>query len=285
MENNPVKKTPALTRLLLLMVTVILFNYTVSATASVIRLATTTSTENSGLLAKIIPEFERTTTNKVHVIAVGTGKALRLLREGDVDVVLVHARAAEDKIVADGFGVNRKDVMYNDFVIVGDTADPAKIKGSKDVAQAMKNIADHKAVFVSRGDDSGTHKKEKFLWREAKVNPNGKWYREAGQGMGKVLQMAGELGAYTLTDRGTWLAFQGKSPLKIMVEGDGRLFNPYGIIAINPEKYPDANYDGAMQLVNWIVSKSAQTLIQNYQIAGQTLFTPLALDKNALTAK
>ncbi|WP_455219571.1 substrate-binding domain-containing protein, partial [Kaarinaea lacus] len=228
----------------------------VYASATVIRLATTTSTENSGLLTEILPEFERTTNNKVHVIAVGTGKALRLLREGDVDVVLVHARAAEDKLVADGFGINRKDVMYNDFVIVGDPSDPAKIQGTSDATQALKHIAQQHALFVSRGDDSGTHKKEKQLWREAQVIPDGKWYREAGQGMGKVLQIAGELGAYTLTDRGTWLAFQKNSPLKIMVQGDGRLFNPYGTIANNPEKYPDANYTGAMQLINWITSKS-----------------------------
>ena len=140
-------------------------------------------------------------------------------------------------------------------------------------------------VFISRGDDSGTHKKEKSLWREAQVNPDGQWYREAGQGMGKVLQIAGELGAYTLTDRGTWLAFQKNSPLKIMVQGDARLFNPYGIIAINPEKYPDANYNGAMQLVNWITSKSAQTMIHNFKIAGNTLFIPMALNKSELTAK
>jgi tungstate transport system substrate-binding protein len=279
------KKASTIFQFLLLSATLLLCNQIVHASATVIRLATTTSTENSGLLAEILPEFERATNNKVHVIAVGTGKALRLLREGDVDVVLVHARAAEDKLVADGFGVNRKDVMYNDFVIVGDPSDPAKIKDMSDTTAALKQIAQHKVVFISRGDDSGTHKKEKSLWREAQVNPDGQWYREAGQGMGKVLQIAGELGAYTLTDRGTWLAFQKNSPLKIMVQGDARLFNPYGIIAINPEKYPDANYNGAMQLVNWITAKSAQTMIQNFKIAGNTLFIPMALSKSELTAK
>ena len=278
-------KIAAAIQLLFTFILFILCNQSVYASATTIRLATTTSTENSGLLSDILPAFERATSNKVHVIAVGTGKALRLLREGDVDVVLVHARAAEDKLVADGFGVNRKDVMYNDFVIVGDPADPAKIKGKKDATEAFKNIAQQKSVFVSRGDDSGTHKKEKFLWHEAQVIPKGNWYREAGQGMGKVLQIAGELGAYTLTDRGTWLAFKNKSPLKILVEGDGRLFNPYGIIAINPEKYPDANYDGAMQLINWITSKPAQVLIQNFKVADQALFIPLALNKSELTAK
>ena len=272
-------------RLFLLITTFLLCNLTAFANDNVIRLATTTSTENSGLLSDILPEFERTTKNKVHVIAVGTGKALRLLREGDVDVVLVHARAAEEKIVADGYGVNRKDVMYNDFVIVGDPKDPAKINGNKDAANALEKIALHKSIFVSRGDDSGTHKKEKFLWREAQVTPNGKWYREAGQGMGKVLQIAGELGAYTLTDRGTWLAYENNSPLKIMVEGDGRLFNPYGIIAINPKKFPSANYDGAMLLINWITSKSAQLMIRDFKIAGKTLFIPTALSQSELTAK
>lgn len=278
-------KISTITGFLLCITVLILCSQSAFASATTIRLATTTSTENSGLLSDILPAFERATNNKVHVIAVGTGKALRLLREGDVDVVLVHARAAEDKLVADGFGVNRKDVMYNDFVIVGDPSDPANIKGKKDVALALKNIALQQSIFVSRGDDSGTHKKEKSLWHEAQVTPDGKWYREAGQGMGKVLQIAGELGAYTLTDRGTWLAFQNKSPLKIMIEGDGRLFNPYGIIAINPEKYPDANYDGAMQLINWITSKSAQALIQNFKIADQALFIPMALNKSELTAK
>ena len=278
-------RIPIIIRFLILTIPLLLCSQAVYASATVIRLATTTSTENSGLLADILPEFERATNNKVHVIAVGTGKALRLLREGDVDVVLVHARAAEDKLVADGFGVNRKDVMYNDFVIVGDPNDPAKINGMSDATAALKKIAEHNVVFISRGDDSGTHKKEKSLWREAQVNPDGQWYREAGQGMGKVLQIAGELGAYTLTDRGTWLAFQKNSPLKIMVQGDARLFNPYGIIAINPEKYPDANYNGAMQLVNWITSKSAQTMIHNFKIAGNTLFIPMALSKSELTAK
>ena len=280
------KKTTTMIRSLSVISTLLLLcSQAVYAGAMVIRLATTTSTENSGLLAKLLPEFERSTNNKVHVIAVGTGKALRLLREGDVDIVLVHARAAEDKLIADGFGVNRKDVMYNDFVIVGDPGDLAKIKGVADVVQALKQIAQQNAVFVSRGDESGTHKKEKFLWREAQVNPDGQWYREAGQGMGKVLQMAGELGAYTLTDRGTWLAYQKNSPLKIMVQGDGRLFNPYSIIAINPDKYSDANYSGAMQLTNWITSKPAQIIIQNFNIGGETLFIPMALNDSVLSTK
>lgn len=279
------RKMHSILQFTLLVIAFLLCSPTIFASETTIRLATTTSTENSGLLADILPEFERTTHNKVHVIAVGTGKALRLLREGDVDVVLVHARAAEDKLIADGFGVNRKDVMYNDFVIVGDPSDPAKIKGMTDATAALKKIAQNKSVFVSRGDDSGTHKKEKTLWREAKLVPEGQWYREAGQGMGKVLQMTGELGAYTITDRGTWLAFQKNSPLEIMVQGDVQLFNPYGIIAINPKKYPEANYAGAMELINWFTSKSAQTMIQDFKIAGQVLFVPMALNKSELTAK
>lgn len=271
--------------LCLLITTLLLCIQTVYASATVIRLATTTSTENSGLLSKLLPEFENATKNKVHVIAVGTGKALRLLQEGDVDVVLVHARAAEDKLVANGFGVNRKDVMYNDFVIVGDPKDPAKIKGMTDVAKALRQIAQHNAMFVSRGDESGTHKKEMFLWHEAQTIPDGQWYREAGQGMGKVLQIAGELSAYALTDRGTWLAYQKNSPLKVMVQGDSRLFNPYGIIAINPDKYPGANYAGAMQMINWITSKPAQNLIEDFKIDGESLFIPMALDNRDLSAK
>ncbi|WP_455222152.1 substrate-binding domain-containing protein [Kaarinaea lacus] len=279
------KNTSVIYSFILLATALLLCSSTAIASESVIRLATTTSTENSGLLGDILPEFERTTNNKVHVIAVGTGKALRLLREGDVDVVLVHARAAEDKLIADGFGVNRKDVMYNDFVIVGDPSDPAKIKGMTDATAALGKIAQNKVLFVSRGDDSGTHKKEKSLWREAQLVPDGQWYREAGQGMGKVLQMTGELGAYTITDRGTWLAFKKKSPLEIMVQNDPRLFNPYGIIAINPKKYPDANYNGAMELINWITSKTAQTMIQDFKIAGQILFVPMALTKSEVTSK
>lgn len=240
----------------------------------VLRLATTTSTDNSGLLTALLPPFEKMTGYKVQVIAVGTGKALRLASEGDVDVVMVHARKAEDKLVADGFGVNRRDFMYNDFVIVGPENDPAGIKGSKDAASALQKIASSQSVFVSRGDDSGTHKKEKSLWEAASVKAEGQWYREAGQGMGKVLQMAAELDAYTLTDRGTWLAYESKSPLKVLAEGDERLFNPYGIIAVNPAKYSDSNYFGAMSLIAWVTSVQGQKIIHDFNINGKPLFTP-----------
>jgi tungstate transport system substrate-binding protein len=245
------------------------------ADTSFIRLATTTSTENSGLLNVLLPAFEKNHNYKVKVISVGTGKALRLAREGDVDVVLVHARAAEDKLVADGYGVDRRDVMYNDFVLVGPAGDPAGIRGTTDAATALSRIAATQSLFVSRGDSSGTHKKELQLWQQAGTTPGGQWYREAGQGMGKVLQIAGELEAYTLTDRGTWLAYRNKVPLVIVTEGDKRLFNPYGIIAANPAKYPDLNYEGAKALIDWIVSPAAQKMIGDFTIDQQRLFVPM----------
>ena len=245
------------------------------ADTSFINLATTTSTDNSGLLDILLPAFEKHNEYTVKVISVGTGKALRLLREGDVDVVLVHARSAEDKLVGDGYGVNRRDVMYNDFVLVGPDSDPANIRGTTDATNALSRIVASKSLFVSRGDTSGTHKKELQLWEQAGITPKGQWYREAGQGMGKVLQIAGELDAYTLTDRGTWLAYRNKVSLVIITEGDKRLFNPYGIIAANPARYPDANYDGAVALINWITSPAAQNMIGDFTIDGQRLFVPM----------
>lgn len=247
------------------------------ADEQLLRLATTTSTDNSGLLAILLPPFEKSTGIQVHVIAVGTGKALRLAREGDVDVVLVHARKAEDKLVSDGYGVNRRDVMYNDFVIVGPDSDPAGIRGMNDAVAALAKIQASGSIFVSRGDDSGTNKKELQLWQAAKLTPGGDWYREAGQGMGKVLQMTGELGAYTLTDRGTWLAMQSKLPLKVLVSGDPRLFNPYGVIAVNPARYRDTNYRGAMRLIGWLTSVEGQKIIADFKINDQPLFIPTAV--------
>ena len=241
-----------------------------------LRLATTTSTENSGLLQNLLPYFERKTGYTVHVIAVGTGKALRMGRDGDVDVVLVHAPAAEQKFVDEGAGVKRVKVMYNDFVIVGPADDPASVSSSTSGVDALRKIAKSQAIFISRGDDSGTNKKELSLWKNAGIKPQGDWYREAGQGMGKVLQMSGELAAYTLTDRGTWLAYQTKSPLKITYEGDPILFNPYGIIAVNPARYPDINSAGAQALIDWITSPDGQRMIGSYTVAGSLLFTPSA---------
>jgi tungstate transport system substrate-binding protein len=251
-------------------------SYAVTIEKQTIRLATTTSTDNSGLLADILPAFTDATGYPVHVIAVGTGKALRMGRDGDVDVVLVHARAAEEKFVAEGHGVKRYGVMYNDFVLVGPASDPAGISKAENVITALKSIAEHKAGFISRGDDSGTHKKELGLWKKSAVKPAGEWYREVGQGMGKVLQIASEMDAYTLTDRGTWLAYEAKSPLKIGFEGDPLLFNPYGIIAVNPKRYPDINLKGANALIKWLISPDGQARIGNFRIGKNQLFTPSA---------
>jgi tungstate transport system substrate-binding protein len=239
-----------------------------------LRLSTTTSTENSGLLAVMLPPFEQRTGMKVDVIAVGTGKALALGENGDVDVVLVHARELEDKFVADGYGVNRRDVMHNDFIILGPASDPAGIAGLKDAAAALKRIAQAQDSFISRGDGSGTHVKEKELWQAAALTPSGRWYKEAGQGMGAVLTMADNLQAYALADRGTYLAMRDKLSLRILVEGDPRLFNPYGIIAVNPKKFPYVNYDGAMRLIAWFTSAEGQELIASYKIGGEVLFFP-----------
>ncbi|MCG7974784.1 MAG: substrate-binding domain-containing protein [Candidatus Thiodiazotropha taylori] len=261
---------------LLLMTLLIPFTTAHADANKIIRLATTTSTDNSGLLNELLPKFQADTGYNVHVIAVGTGKALRMGRDGDVDVVLVHARSAEDQFVAQGHGEKRFGVMYNDFVIVGPQTDPAGLSKAKDATTALQLIAEHQAIFVSRGDDSGTHKKELGLWKKATVDPQGQWYREAGQGMGKVLQIAAEMDAYTLTDRGTWLAYEKKSPLKIGFEGDPLLFNPYGIIAVNPQRYPDTNHRGAQALIQWLISPEGQERINNFRIGSNRLFTPSA---------
>jgi tungstate transport system substrate-binding protein len=242
----------------------------------VIRLSTTTSTENSGLLQYLLPKFEAKANAKVNVISVGTGKALELAKNGDVDVTLVHARAAEDKFVAEGHGVNRRDVMYNDFIIVGPEADPAAVKGSKDVLAAMKKIAASGAKFISRGDNSGTDLMEKAYWKQVGSQPQGAAYVSAGLGMGEVLNMAAELRAYTLTDRATYIAYRAKTGLQIAVEGDPKMFNPYGIIAVNPQKSKDLNYKGAMQLVEWITSSEGQNLIASFKVEGQQVFFPSA---------
>ncbi|MDH5184658.1 MAG: substrate-binding domain-containing protein [Gammaproteobacteria bacterium] len=246
------------------------------ASAANLRLATTTSTANSGLLEHILPEFEKHSGYKVHVIAVGTGKALRMGEDGDVDVLLVHARQAEDSFIAAGHGVLRKDVMYNDFVLVGPVSDPAAIRGKSDISQALASIATAHSIFISRGDQSGTHKKELALWKQSGGSHSGMWYREAGQGMGKVLQISNELDAYTLVDRGTWLAYADKVELQIMLQGDKRLFNPYGVIAINPQRHKDIDHKGAMAFVNWITATATQKKISEFRIHGKSLFIPNA---------
>ena len=212
----------------------------------------------------------------MQVISVGTGKALELAKNGDVDVTLVHARPSEDKFVAEGHGVNRRDVMYNDFIIVGPASDPAGIKGSKDVIVAMKKIADSKIRFISRGDNSGTDQMEKAYWKEAGTQPAGSAYVSAGLGMGEVLNMAAEMQGYTLTDRATYGAYRAKTGLAVLVQGDPKMFNPYGIIAVNPAKYKDINYKGAMQLIDWITSDEGQRKIAEFRLDGQQLFFPTA---------
>ncbi|HJV83852.1 MAG TPA: extracellular solute-binding protein [Noviherbaspirillum sp.] len=244
--------------------------------AQTLRLSTTTSTENSGLLGYLLPQFEKETNLKVKVIAVGTGKALELAKNGDVDVTLVHARPAEDKFMAAGYGVNRRDVMYNDFLLVGPQSDPAGIHGGKDVLQAMKTIDGKHAKFISRGDNSGTDQMEKAYWKQIGITPGGESYISAGVGMGQVLSMAGEMQAYTLTDRATYGAYRAKTGLAIMVEGDPKMFNPYGVIAVNPEKHKDVNYQGAMRFINWLTSPEGQKKIASFRVDGQQLFYPSA---------
>ncbi len=249
-------------------------------------LATTTSTLDSGLLDVILPVFEKANSVKVKVVAVGTGQALKLGQDGNADVVLVHARAQEDQFVADGWGVDRRDVMYNDFIIVGPTQDPAGIQGMAAATEAFKAIASKQATFASRGDNSGTYTKEKDLWKQAGVDPKGDWYKSLGQGMGDTLVFANEKGAYTLSDRGTYLSMKDRLPnLTILVGGasikensDRSLLNPYGVIAVNPAKHPNVKFDLAEKFINWITSAETQQLIGNYGVDkfGQPLFYPNA---------
>jgi tungstate transport system substrate-binding protein len=240
-------------------------------------LATTTSTENSGLLDYLLPFFEKEYNVTVEVIAVGTGQALQLGEDGNADVLMVHARAREDAFMDAGHGVRREDLMYNDFVIVGPEADPAGIQGMDEAPKALSMVAKAQAPFVSRGDDSGTHTKEKAIWAEADVEPAGDWYISAGQGMGAVLTMADEQQAYTLSDRATYLArtLEG-TELVILVEGDPILFNPYGVMAVNPDKNPQINNELANQFIDWLVSLPAQEKIAQFGVAefGAPLFTP-----------
>ncbi len=240
-------------------------------------LATTTSTQDSGLLDYILPDFEEEYNVKVEVVAVGTGQALEIGEAGDADVLLVHARAREDAFMDAGHGVRREDVMYNDFVIVGPEADPAGVAGMGEAAEAFGMIAGAEAAFVSRGDDSGTHTKEKAIWAAANVEPEGAWYVSAGQGMGAVLTMADEQQAYTLSDRATYLArtLEG-TELVILVEGDSILFNPYGVMAVNPEKSPEINSDIANEFIDWLISVPTQEKIGQFGVEefGSPLFTP-----------
>lgn len=248
---------------------------TARATDTFITVASTTSTRDSGLLAYLLPLFEAKTGIEVRVVAVGTGRALKLGEHGDADVVLVHARAAEDRFMAAGYGLLRRDVMYNDFVIVGPKADPAGIHGVKRATHAFRQLATRKATFLSRGDDSGTHKAERRIWKAAGIDPtpaSGTWYRETGNGMGATLNTAAELDAYTLVDRGTWLSFRNRRDLVIEVEGDPPLHNPYGIMIVNPKLHPSVKVDASRKFVDWITSAEGRKAINAFHVDGQQLF-------------
>lgn len=238
-----------------------------------LRLATTTSTRDSGLLDAILPVFEKESGYSVEVTAVGTGVAIKLGRDGNADLVLVHDRPNEDLMVADGYGIDRRDVMYNDFVVIGPVADPAGLASAKSAGEAFAALFRSGAVFVSRGDKSGTDAKEKSLWKAAGLAPTGlAWYREIGQGMSQAILMADQLAAYTLADRATWLAMQGKTRLKVLSQGDRVLFNPYGVITVNPAKWPSTNADGARALSDWLTGPSGRALIAAYRIGGEQCF-------------
>jgi len=237
-----------------------------------LRMSTTTSTENSGLLSVLLPPFEKKYACKVDVVAVGTGKALKLGEAGDVDVVFVHARSLEDKFVANGFGVNRRDVMYNDFVLLGPSDDPAGVGTSNSAPNAFRAIASKGSPFISRGDESGTHQKEKEVWAAAGIAPRGSWYIEAGQGMGEVITMATQKRGYTLSDRGTYIAFRKKTDLVVLRQGDKNLWNPYGIIAVNPKKYTHVKYDLAMKLIDFVTGPEGQSFIEGFKVDGEPLF-------------
>jgi tungstate transport system substrate-binding protein len=241
--------------------------------------ASTTSTEQSGLFGYLLPRFSAATGIAVKVVAVGTGQALDIGRRGDADVVFVHDRPAEEKFLGEGFGVRRFDVMYNDFVIVGPKGDPAHIAGSKDVTAALRAISAGKATFISRGDRSGTHEAELRLWREAGIDLDavkGSWYREIGQGMGAALNMASATNAYLLTDRGTWLSFKNRGDLAVLTEGDRRLFNQYGVMLVNPLRHPNVKVKEGQAFVDWLVSLEGQKTIADYKVNGEQLFFPNA---------
>ena len=246
---------------------------------SYITLSSTTSTDNSGLLDYLIPKFKAKTGIDVHVIAVGTGRALLLGERGDADIVLVHHKTSEEIFIEKGFGIDRRDVMYNDYVIVGPKNDPARINELKHAADAFKLISQHKVPFVSRGDDSGTHKKEIELWSLAEVDAqkySGDWYREAGAGMGATLNNANGMDAYTMTDRGTWLSFKNRDDLTLLFENDPPLFNQYGVILVNPERHEHIKYQQAKQFFDWLTSNEGQQAIADFTLENQQLFFPNA---------
>ena len=254
-------------------------NVSGAAPREYIVLQSTTSTQNSGLLDHLIPIFRNKTGIGVRVVAVGTGQALKNGRNGDGDVLLVHARAAEERFVATGFGIERRDVMYNDFVVVGPAADPAGIRGASDVTDALAKIATRRIAFVSRGDESGTHMRERSLWAFTDIDPNGfsgGWYRETGSGMGATLNVAVGMGAYAITDRATWVGFRNKADFGILVAGDRRLFNPYGVILVNPVRHRHVNAVGGRAFIRWLTGPEGQAAIGSFRVDGIQLFHPAA---------
>ncbi|MGQ0525031.1 MAG: substrate-binding domain-containing protein [Betaproteobacteria bacterium] len=249
-----------------------------------ITVASTTSTEQSGLFQHILPLFERKTGIQVRVVALGTGQALEVARRGDADIVFVHARSAEEKFVAEGYGVRRLPVMYNDFVLIGPRADPANAAGTKDILEALRRVKKASAPFVSRGDRSGTHMAELALWKQAGIDigrEKGAWYRDTGQGMGPALNSASSMNAYILADRGTWISFKNRGALAILMEGDQRLFNEYGVIQVNPEKHRHVKKEMGQTFIDWLVSEEGQRAIASYKIDGEQLFFPHARQSGA----
>ena len=273
-------------RFLLRAVVALMTGYVVAALAqhNAIVVASTTSTEDSGLFGYLLPLFKAKTGIDVKVVAQGTGQALDTARRGDADVVFVHAKAAEEKFLAEGFGVRRFPVMYNDFILIGPVRDPAGVSGTRDIVAALKAIRQKQAPFVSRGDRSGTHQAELALWATAGIDlarDKGPWYREIGQGMGAALNTAGAMNAYTISDRGTWISFRNKGDLVIAVEGDQRLFNQYGVMLVNPARHPNIKTALGQQFIDWLVSPEGQQVIANYKINGQQLFYPNANEPGA----
>jgi len=256
----------------LLLILLVLYSGLVFAEVERLKMATTTSTDNSGLLAVLNPPFEEKYNVKLDVISVGTGKAIRLGKNGDVDLIFVHAPGAEKKFVDEGYGVEREPVMHNDFVIVGPANDSADLKSARNITDAMKKLLEKESIFISRGDDSGTHKKEKNLWSKVGGEPSGVWYLAVGQGMGVVLRIADDKEAYTLTDRGTYLAYKDKMKLKVLYENDEALFNPYHVIMVNPEKHPHTKIDLARKYSEFIRGEEGQSLIRNFKVNGELLF-------------
>ncbi len=250
-------------------------NFATAQTSNIV-MASTTSTEQSGLFTYLLPEFKKASSIDIKVVAVGTGQAIDMGRRGDADVLFVHDQAAEEKVVAEGFALKRYPVMYNDFVLIGPAADPAKVKGS-DIVVALKQLSSANAGFISRGDRSGTHTAELRYWKTADVDPTSfTGYKACGCGMGPALNMAASLGAYVLADRGTWLSFKNKADLAVLVEGDKRLFNQYGVMVVNPAKHPQTKVVEAQKFVDWVISPAGQNVIAAYQINGQQLFFPNA---------